>query len=198
MLGRHVIERPYDLVLAGERLAEGGVAQRIAVWPDFGQAKVEQLDSSFRDQDISRLQVAMRDSLAVRRIESIANLRGILQCLLQGQRSAQRRALDVFHHQVVRPNIVQRTDVGMVQGGHRVRLALEALRELLFGNLDGDDAIQSRVASLIDLSHPARAQGRSDLVRTQPGSGSQSHEVNDCTARGMGGEWVTGYSYLIR
>jgi hypothetical protein len=65
----------------------------------------------------------------------------------------------------------------MVQGGDRVRFALEALRELLVGNLDGDGAIQSRVASLVHFSHAASAQRRNDLVRTQPGSGSQGHKV---------------------
>jgi hypothetical protein len=70
--------------------------------------------------------------------------------------------------------------------------------ELLVGNLDGDNAIQARVAGLVDFSHAARAKGRGDLVRAQPGSGSQSHKVNDCTARDMGREWMTGYSSTIR
>jgi len=73
-----------------------------------------------------------------------------------------------------------------------VRFALEALGEPLVRNLDGDDAIQPRVASLVDFSHTAGAQGRGDLVGAQPDSGSQSHEVNDCTASDMGREWMTG------
>jgi len=64
------------------------------------------------------------------------------------------------------------------------------------GNLNRDGAIQSRVTRLVDFSHAASAQRRNDLVRAQPGSGSQSHKVSDCTARDMGREWITGYSYL--
>ena len=36
------------------------------------------------------------------------------------------------------------------------------------GNLDGDDAIQSRVASLVDFSHAASPQAGADLIETQP------------------------------
>jgi hypothetical protein len=33
--------------------------------------------------------------------------------------------------------------------------------------LDGDDAIKARVAGLVHLTHPARANGREDFVRTE-------------------------------
>ena len=80
----------------------------------------------------------------------------------------------------------------MVQGRDRVRFALEAFGELFAGNLNRDDAIQSRVTRLVDLSHAASAQRRGDFIRTQPGSGSQGHKVIDCTAQRMGREWMTG------
>ena len=75
-----------------------------------------------------------------RLLEGEVRFDGLLD-LVKGQRSPQRNALDVFHHKVVRPDIMQGTNVGMVQGGNRVRFALEALGELLVGNLDGNDAI---------------------------------------------------------
>ena len=92
---------------------------------------------------------------------------------------------------------MQDADVGMVQGCDRVGFTLEALGELLVRNLDGDEAIQPRVERLVDLSHAASAQGRGDLVGTQPRSGSQNHEVNDCNASDMGKEWMTGYPEVI-
>src|SRR5579864_9656454 len=94
-----------------------------------------------------------------------------------GQWSLQGRALDVLHHQVVWPDIVQGADVGMVQGRDRVRFALEALGELLVGNLDGDGAIQPRIASFVDLAHAARADGRDDLIGSQPSSSRQGHKI---------------------
>jgi hypothetical protein len=60
----------------------------------------------------------------------------------------------------------------MVQGGDSVRFALEALGELLVGNFDRDDATEPRVASFVDFADAASAQGRGDLVGSQPGSGS--------------------------
>ena len=47
------------------------------------------------------------------------------------------------------------------------RIALEALAELLVGDVDGDSPAQSRVASAKHLPHVARAQGRFDLVWSQ-------------------------------
>jgi hypothetical protein len=129
------------------------------------------------------------NAFLVRRFERIANLHGIFQRLIHRQRPCERRALDVLHHQVVRSNIVQRTDVGVIQRRDRLGFALKAFRELFVGNLDGNRAIQARIAGLVDLSHPASADGRGNLVGTQPSSGSQGHKSNDCTAQDMGREW---------
>ena len=52
---------------------------------------------------------------------------------------------------------------------------LEPLGELLFGNLDGDDAIEPGVARAIHLSHATSAEGGDDLVRAEAGTGSESH-----------------------
>jgi hypothetical protein len=72
----------------------------------------------------------------------------------------------------------------MVQRRHRARFALEALRELLFYNLDCDNAIQPRVASTIDFAHAAGANGCEEFIWAQPSSSSQGHRLsNDCTVR---------------
>jgi hypothetical protein len=58
----------------------------------------------------------------------------------------------------------------MVQGGDSVRFALESFGELFFGNLDGDNAVQSRVAGFVDFAHAACTEGIRDLVGTQTSS----------------------------
>jgi hypothetical protein len=65
------------------------------------------------------------------------------------------------------------TDVRVVQCGDRARLAREAFRELGRRDLDGDVAIESRVARAIDLAHAAFTDGGKDLVRTEAGTGAQ-------------------------
>ncbi len=72
----------------------------------------------------------MSDAFLVRGIERGANLRGILQCLIDRQRPLESRALDVLHYKVIGTDIVERTNVGMVQRSDSACFALEALREL--------------------------------------------------------------------
>src|SRR5271163_2418296 len=59
---------------------------------------------------------------------------------------------------------------------------LKALGELFLGKLDGDDAIETRVARFVHLAHPTSADGRKNLVGSQTSAGSQRHMVsNDST-----------------
>ena len=106
----------------------------------------------------------MGDALLVRGVERVANLHRVLQCLIERQRPLERRALDVLHHQVIRPNIVQRANVGMIQRRHGASFALETLTELGLGSFDRNDAIEARVASLVHFAHSARTDWRKDFV----------------------------------
>ena len=117
----------------------------------------------------------MGDALLVRGVERIANLHGVLQCLIERQRPLQRSALDVLHHQVIRPDIVQRDKFGMIQRRHGASFALESFAELGLGNLDRDDAIQARVARLPHLAHATRADRRKNLVRAEFVAGRERH-----------------------
>ena len=62
------------------------------------------------------------------------------------------------------------------------RFAVEAFAELRIDgkrrrqDFDGDGAIQTRVARLVDLAHPASADGGLDFVRPEPGSKGQRHK----------------------
>ena len=70
-------------------------------------------------------------------------------------------------------------DVGVVQRGQDLRLAFKPrqpigiVREMVRQQLQGDVALQSRIAAPKDDSHAAFAQLGGDLVRTNAGAGRQ-------------------------
>src|SRR5262249_42340162 len=91
---------------------------------------------------------------------------------LHGKRSAfqagrNRLALNQFHHQIVRSNIVEGTDVGMIQRGNGASFTLEALNELLLRDLNRDGAAQARIYRPKDLAHTACAELAFDTVWPQ-------------------------------
>jgi hypothetical protein len=106
----------------------------------------------------------MRHSLFVRGIESVADLPGEFERLIERQGTLERLPLDELHHQVIGPDVVQRADVRVIERSHYSRLALEAFGEIFLGDLDCDDAIQASVARLVHLSHAARADQREDFI----------------------------------
>ena len=132
----------------------------------------------------------MDDGLLVRRFECLRNL------LRNGQRLVERHGaarqplrqiltLDEFHHErldavgVFQP--VDSRDVRMIQRGEDLRFALEprhsftVQRERVGQDLDGDVAIEPRVARLVDLAHATRAERRQDFVGAETGSGCERH-----------------------
>jgi hypothetical protein len=62
----------------------------------------------------------------------------------------------------------------MIQRRDRASLALESLGMLSLETLDRDDAIDSCVAGLPYLAHPARAEGNDQLVGAGRSAGSPS------------------------
>ena len=80
-----------------------------------------------------------------------------------------------------RPDVVERADVRMRELRDRFRLALEALadlgrrRHVRRQHFHRDRPLQPRVLRLVDLSHPAGAERRQDLVGTQARSGGERH-----------------------
>ena len=77
----------------------------------------------------------------------------------------------------------------MVQAGDRLGFAFEPLfqigisRDVLRQHLNGHGAIQARVSGLVDLTHPARAEGGFDLVGAEWGSSRQCHQWQSAVAR---------------
>ena len=95
-----------------------------------------------------------------------------LQCqghrLVGGEWASDRSAVDILHDQVIGTDIVELTDIRVIQSRNGAHLPLKPLRELRTRNLDGNQPVQARVARLVDLAHPPDVDQGKDLVRAQP------------------------------
>ena len=106
----------------------------------------------------------MYDPLAMRRLQGIRHLDGQTQRLRHRHRTMQGPAVHIFHHQVVRPYVVERANVRMVQRGDGAGFTLEPGVEPRLGDFDGDHAVEARVHGLVDRAHPARADDAHDPI----------------------------------
>jgi hypothetical protein len=157
----------------------------------LGKTEVENLHSPVGEQeDVLGLQVAVDDAALVRRGEPGGDLRRDLHGLARRRRSAvqalaQRLAEEELHDRerlVALPaDVVDGEDVGMREGGDRLRLALEAgervgaRREMRRQHLERHVALEPRVARPIDLPHPSSPELAQDLVRPEPISDRERH-----------------------
>ena len=116
-------------------------------------------------QDIAGFKVAVYDPFAMRRVERIRNLRRQPQRLPNRHRTLERPPVDVLHHEIIRPDVVQRADVRMIQRGNGACFPLEALGELLARNLDRHGAVEPcRGLSRLRPCHRRRCARRSRRV----------------------------------
>ena len=132
----------------------------------------------------------MRDAAFVRRGQTAQDARGQIERLAHGERSgvnplAERRADEELRHDIrgapVVADVIERDDVGMVQGGGGACFLLEAgdairiadgqLRE----HLDGDFAVQPGVDRAIDFAHSACAKPVGDPIRTEGRARGERH-----------------------
>ena len=67
----------------------------------------------------------------------------------------ERLPFDIFHYQIVSADVVQSTDVRVIEGSDGVRFPLKPLGKLSLAFFDRDDAIQTRILGLINVTHPA-------------------------------------------
>jgi len=88
----------------------------------------------------------------------------VFECRIEREWPFELLALDVFHHQVVRTDVVDLADVRMIQLGDGFGFAFKAFAEGGLGDFDGYDAVQARIAGAVDLAHAARADGGEDFV----------------------------------
>ena len=123
----------------------------------------------------------MNDALLVRRFQRFGNLTRDGQRLFQRNRPecdsvCERRPIDQLQHQRLRAvrlfEAVDRADVRVIERGEQLRFAREPRqavrieREPLGQHLQGDVAIQLRVARAIHLAHGARTKRGDDFVGT--------------------------------
>ena len=143
----------------------------------------------------------MDDAGAVRLVERRCNLARVVQRLFEREPAAdqprgERLALEMLHDEkiglAIAADVVQRADVRVTQRRDRPRLTLEAFAPVRIGryprrqDLDRDGSIQTSVACLVHLPHSAYADGREDLVRTQPRACAELQRVLSRTEPGFG------------
>ena len=161
----------------------------------LGEAEVEDLDPAVpRDEEVLGFQVAVDDSLLVRGREPMRDLRGIfegfaLRGLSAGENGAQRLAFEKLLDDVgrsvalIRPDVVDGGDVGVIQDSGGFGLLLEAAQTVRVGrerrgqNLDRDLAGEPRVARSVHLAHSPGSQRGKDLVGTEAATDGERHRA---------------------
>ncbi len=148
---------------------------------------------SRRQHHVPRLQISMHEAVSVGLVERVRDLHGVRERLLDRQGSPcetlrERLAFEVLHDEkvgaFVGADVVQRTDVRVIEARDRLCLALEALAERRIRcdvwreDLDGDGATEPGIPGSIDLPHPAGSQSRLDLVRSEARTDRDPHVLS--------------------
>ncbi len=131
------------------------------------------------DKNIRRLDVAVDDAFDMRGVERVGDLDRQSQQHIgfngaAGDAVLQRHAIQKFHDDeslaMLVVNFVDGADVGMIQRGGGLRLALETGQGLrILGNFfrqkfERDEAVQLQVLGLVDDAHPATTELLDDAV----------------------------------
>src|SRR4051794_22377891 len=117
----------------------------------------------------------MDDASGMRLFECRGDLYSQPQGFVWRQRTSQRLTFYVFHHQIIRTDVIELADMRMIQSGDSTGFALESLGMLGLQPLDGHYAIQPCVASFPHLAHAALADGGKDFVRAKRVTGGERH-----------------------
>ena len=169
--------------------AESSSGQRL------GQAEVEHLDLAVgRHLDVGGLEVAVHDALLVRRFErhrrsgarsASASSTGDAARAAAARRASRpppaRARAAASRRDVL--EAVDRRDVGMVERGQHLRLALETrqrsalAREALGQDLERHVALERRVVRPEHLAHAARAELAEDAIDADPAAQGQRHRA---------------------
>src|SRR5688500_10037600 len=193
LLRRHVTHRAQDdsrLGAAGGQGRRRGDCRSGARRQQLGEAEVQDLDPSIGvDEDVLRLEIAVHDAPGVRRGEALGDLARPVERPAQRRRTtlepgAQALSVEELRHQVrravSRSQVVEDEDVGMIEGARRARLLLEAAQPVGVAgqrcrqHLERYLPAQPTVESAIDLSHPAGAERRDDLIGTETAARSEA------------------------
>ena len=194
LLRRHVAERPEDDVRSGARERRTVAVERRELEPAQGQPEIQDLDGAIVGQEhVLGLEVAMDDAARVRRGQTLGDRRANVHRIAPRhwplrQPRPKRVPLEQLHdgdgHVVDDRELVNRQDAGVRERGDGPRLGLEAPPHLGIGgdvrrhDLDGDVAIEPRVARAIHLAHAAGPDGFDDLVLGEARAGRECR--HDC------------------
>jgi hypothetical protein len=201
LLGRHIADgaehhsglRGRRCCLQRTRARRGGLAAG-----QLGQSEVQNLDPIVRgDEQILGLEIAMGDSLLVRRRKSPRHGDGIADRLSHRDGSGQQPlpqcgSVQKLRHDERRialcADVVDREDIGVVEGSGGAGFLLEPLQAVSVArksrrqDLDCDVAPQSRIARPIHHTHPAGAERREYFVGTEARAGGKGHTLADSIA----------------
>src|SRR5262245_24734742 len=134
----------------------------------------------------------MNHASLVRRLERVRDVSCDVERLFDRNRSTlnalrQRLAFHQLENEEPRLtgllDVVDRPDIGMIQRGENLSLALEpanplrVARKLIRQNLDRNVALQLQVAPSIHLAHSAFAEQTCDLVIPKLGSDGKGHKL---------------------
>ena len=121
--------------------------------------EIENLHPRFRNHNVARFQIAVHDALGVSLRQRTRDLRSIQQRRRYRQRTALQDLrdgfpFDQFHHQIIRPDVVKRADVRMIQRRNGASLPFKPGAKLFAGSLQRHRAPQPRIDSPKDFPIP--------------------------------------------
>ena len=188
LFGRHVGGGAEDRAFLGLQTPVCGRGSRRHPFVDrlaagvgeLRQSEVEHLEWTFiADHDVGRLEVPVKNAGGVCGCQRVRDLNGVAERGADTQPAAanqmsERGARDVLHRDEVDavglPDLINRDDVRMIQGGSGSGLLNEALtslsidRAIRLEQLDRDGPAEARIDGAVDDAHPAFAERLQDLV----------------------------------
>ena len=181
LLGRHIRNCAGDNTFLGKRVLSRLVFGNLS-GEHLGQPEIQNLHTApADDKNIRGFDVPVDDALGVGSFQSIGDLDAIIQELVGGDESLahsllQAGAFQQLHHDhrlvVVFFHLINRADIGVVQGRSSAGLALKTLqgtlmaRHILGQEFQGYAASQADIFRLVYHSHAAAAElGQNPVVR---------------------------------
>ena len=195
LLGRHVSRRAENHAglrghqAQGRRVCRAGCRRRHV--GRLGKTEVEHFHTAVgTDHDVGRLQIAVNDALFVCGFQGFRDLSRNLEGVVGGDRPArdplrERLALDELQDQegdlADLFEAVDRADVRMIERREDLGLPSEPRQPLRVDRegarqcLDRNGAIQPRVASAVDLAHPASTDAGVNFIDSETGAWRECH-----------------------
>lgn len=141
-------------------------------------------DAARRRHDIRRFEIAVNDAQLVGGLKRSGYLARVVYGGRRRQGTVQNLAFNKLHHEVIGANVVQATDIRVIQRGDRSGFLLEAVAELVRADLDRNFAAQSRIARTIDFAHSAGADAGKKLIWTEKAAWPGGQHVTMIVSQG--------------